>query len=249
MAGKAAALLLAGDGRLSVLGVSDGAARVPSAMDATLLVIAVYLFFRRFRRGVEIDAALITGHLARESSAMPAPLPWTCRSPRHLRVGMLAWWAWRESGRRAYLALFYVFMALGTLAKGPVAPFLAAVDHRAVCCRTRELRLIVKPFWLPGILLFLAVALPWYIAVATTQSAILPRIYPRAQSRALLEQSLSSPRAFLVLPSRQRQLSCLGSAFVIAAYARAGAGLWEEHKADSPEPTLRCNWICSPAAG
>src|SRR5437879_11242625 len=39
----------------SVLGVTDVAARVPSAIDATLMVIAVYLFFRRFRSGVEID--------------------------------------------------------------------------------------------------------------------------------------------------------------------------------------------------
>ena len=35
----------------SVIGVSDTAARIPSAIDATLLVIAIYLFFRRFRRG------------------------------------------------------------------------------------------------------------------------------------------------------------------------------------------------------
>src|ERR1700687_2716742 len=48
----------------SVFGVSDVAARIPAAIDATLLVIAVYLFFRRFRRGVEIDAALITASCA-----------------------------------------------------------------------------------------------------------------------------------------------------------------------------------------
>src|SRR5215472_15799510 len=42
----------------SIFGVSDFAARIPSAMDATLLVVAVYLFFRRFRRGVGVDAAL-----------------------------------------------------------------------------------------------------------------------------------------------------------------------------------------------
>ena len=40
------------------------AARIPSALDATLLVIAVYLFFRKLRRGVEVDAALITASCA-----------------------------------------------------------------------------------------------------------------------------------------------------------------------------------------
>src|SRR5208282_41143 len=48
----------------SVFGVSDVAARIPAAVDATLLVIAVYLFFRRFRRSVEVDAALITASCA-----------------------------------------------------------------------------------------------------------------------------------------------------------------------------------------
>ena len=33
------------------------------------------------------------------------------------------WWAWRESGKRIYLAVFYGFMALGTLAKGRLRHF------------------------------------------------------------------------------------------------------------------------------
>ena len=36
----------------SVFGVSDWAARLPSAVDATLMVVAVYLFLRRFRAGL-----------------------------------------------------------------------------------------------------------------------------------------------------------------------------------------------------
>ena len=109
----------------SMHGVSDVAARVPAAFDATLLVLAVYLFFRRFRRGVELDAALITASCAgvigyARAASMDMPLAST------FSIGMLAWWAWRESGKRIYLAVFYLCLALGMLAKGPVAPFLAA---------------------------------------------------------------------------------------------------------------------------
>jgi 4-amino-4-deoxy-L-arabinose transferase-like glycosyltransferase len=90
----------------SVLGVSDVAARVPAAIDATLLVIAVYLFFRRFRRGVEVDAALITASCAgvigyAHAASMDMALAAT------FAIAMLAWWAWRESGKKIYLALFY----------------------------------------------------------------------------------------------------------------------------------------------
>jgi 4-amino-4-deoxy-L-arabinose transferase-like glycosyltransferase len=148
----------------SVLGVTDVAARVPSAIDATLLVVAVYLFFRRFRRGTEVDAALITASCAgvigyARAASMDMPLTAT------FAIGMLAWWAWRESGKKTYLALFYAFMALGMLAKGPVAPFLAAAVIVLFAAATREWRLILKTAWLPGIALFCAIALPWYIAV------------------------------------------------------------------------------------
>src|ERR1700740_1406596 len=90
----------------SIFGVSDVAARIPSALDATLLVIAVYLFFRKFRRGVEVDAALITASCAgvigyAHAASMDMGLA------ASFAIGMLSWWAWRENGKRHYLALFY----------------------------------------------------------------------------------------------------------------------------------------------
>ena len=148
----------------SMFGVSDVAARLPAAIDATLLVIAVYLFFRRFRRGVEVDAALITASCAGVIGyARAASMDMALAAA--FGIGMLAWWGWRESGKRVYLAMFYVCMALGMLAKGPVAPFLAAAVIVVFALAAREFRIVVRTLWLPGILLFCAIALPWYVAV------------------------------------------------------------------------------------
>jgi 4-amino-4-deoxy-L-arabinose transferase-like glycosyltransferase len=148
----------------SVLGVSDIAARIPSALDATLLVIAVYVFFRKFRRGIEVDAALITascagiiGYARAASMDMPLAAAFT--------MALLAWWAWRESGKQVYLAGFYVCLALGMLAKGPVAPFLAAVILLIFAVASGAWRSVLRTLWAPGILLFGVIALPWYIAV------------------------------------------------------------------------------------
>ena len=147
-----------------VFGVSDWAARLPSALDATLLVLAVYFFLCRFRRGFELDGALITasfagivGYARAASMDMALAAAFT--------IAMLGWWAWRESGNKICLALFYGVMALGMLAKGPVAPFLAVVVIVLYAAAVRELRLVLKTFWLPGIVLFFAIALPWYFAV------------------------------------------------------------------------------------
>ncbi len=148
----------------SIFGVSDWAARLPSALDATLLVLAMYFFLRRFRPGLELDGALITassagiiGYAHAASTDMPLAAAFG--------IGMLNWWAWRESGKRIYLAVFYGFMALGMLAKGPVAPFLAAVAIVLYASAVREWRHVLKSLWLPGIFLFCAIALPWYVVV------------------------------------------------------------------------------------
>jgi 4-amino-4-deoxy-L-arabinose transferase-like glycosyltransferase len=147
-----------------IFGVSDWAARLPSALDATFLVLAVYFFLRRFRPGFELDGALIAASSAgivgyARAASMDMALAAT------FTIGMLGWWAWRASGKRTYLALFYGFMALGTLAKGPVAPILAAVVIVLYGVAAHELRSALKTLWLPGILLFCVIALPWYFAV------------------------------------------------------------------------------------
>jgi 4-amino-4-deoxy-L-arabinose transferase-like glycosyltransferase len=56
-------------------------------------------------------------------------------------------------------------MALGTLAKGPVAPFLAFLIIAAYAGTVRDPKVLFKTIWLPGILLFGVIALPWYFAV------------------------------------------------------------------------------------
>jgi 4-amino-4-deoxy-L-arabinose transferase-like glycosyltransferase len=148
----------------SIFGVSDWAARLPSAVDATLMVVATYLFLRRFRPGFQLDGALMTasaagiiGFARAASTDMPLAATFT--------VALLAWFAWYESESRRFLALFYCFLALGMLAKGPVAPLLAAVIILVFATATSDYRLLGRTLWVPGIMLFCAVVLPWHIAV------------------------------------------------------------------------------------
>lgn len=145
-------------------GVSDQAARLPAALDATLLIAVIYFFLRRFQPGSELDGALITASCAgvigfAHAAATDMPLA-ACFS-----IGLLAWYAWFESRQRIYLAGFYVFLALGTLAKGPVAPALSAVILLLFIAIKRDWPAISGTLWFPGILLYLAVMLPWYVAV------------------------------------------------------------------------------------
>lgn len=157
-----------------IFGVSDWAARLVSALDATVMVIAVYFFLRRFRPGAtsaepqlqsfHLDGALMTasasgviGFARAASTDMPLAAMFT--------VAMLAWYGWHESGGKRYLAVSYIFLGLATLAKGPVALFFAAVIVVLFAAAKSDYRLIVRTCWLPGIALCSAVTLPWYVAV------------------------------------------------------------------------------------
>ena len=145
-------------------GVSDRAARLPGAFDAAMLIAAVYFFLRRFRPGSELDGALITASCAgvvgfAHAAATDMPLA-AC-----FAIALLGWYAWYERRRNIYLAAFYIFVALGTLAKGPVAPALSAVIIFLFVAIRRDWRAIPRTLWIPGIVLYLAAMLPWYIAV------------------------------------------------------------------------------------
>jgi 4-amino-4-deoxy-L-arabinose transferase-like glycosyltransferase len=148
----------------SIFGVSDRAARMPAALDAVLMIAAIYLFLRRFRPGSETDGALIAagcvgtiGFARGASTDMPLAAMFA--------IALLGWYSWYETRKRLGLVAFYFFLALATLAKGPVAMFLAGIILLIFLAVKRDWQAILVSLWLPSVALFLAVALPWYVAV------------------------------------------------------------------------------------
>ena len=145
-------------------GVSDWSARLPSATGAFLLIIMIFLHMRRFRPGGQLDAALITassvaiiGFARGASTDMQLAAPFC--------IGMLGWYAWYETGKKFWLVDLYFFGAAATLAKGPVAPFLALCIILLFLGLRREWSALRRTIWIPGVLLYLVMVLPWYIAV------------------------------------------------------------------------------------
>jgi 4-amino-4-deoxy-L-arabinose transferase-like glycosyltransferase len=145
-------------------GVTDWAARLPSAVLSCLMIFFIFVWTRRFRRGMQLDAALITAASAMiigfgrsASTDMPLTVMFT--------IAMLSWYGWYESENRGWLLSFYFFSALATLAKGPIAVLLAALIIIAFAALRRERQLIVQTLWPIGIAVYLVVTLPWFIAV------------------------------------------------------------------------------------
>ncbi|HEX3472462.1 MAG TPA: glycosyltransferase family 39 protein [Silvibacterium sp.] len=145
-------------------GVHDWAARLPSASFAFILVILIYLHIRRFRRGGQLDAALITASCAGIIAfARGASTDMQLAAP--FCIGMLGWYAWYETDSKFWLFDLYFFVGAATLAKGPVAPFLAIVIIVVFAALRREWSILRRSIWWPGVILYLAMVLPWFIAV------------------------------------------------------------------------------------
>jgi 4-amino-4-deoxy-L-arabinose transferase-like glycosyltransferase len=145
-------------------GVHDWSARLPSTSFAFVMASLIYLHMRRFRRGGHLDAAIITvacagiiGFARGASTDMQMAAP--------LAIGLLGWYAWYETGSKFWLFDIYFFTGVATLAKGPVAPFLAFVIIAAFAFLRREWSILARSFWWPGVILYFAIVLPWFIAV------------------------------------------------------------------------------------
>jgi 4-amino-4-deoxy-L-arabinose transferase-like glycosyltransferase len=145
-------------------GVHDWSARLPSTTFAFIMIGLIYLHMRRFRPGGHLDAALITvacagviGFSRGASTDMQMAAP--------LAIGLLGWYAWYETDSKFWLYDIYFFTGLATLAKGPVAPFLALVIIAAFAFLRREWSILRRSFWWPGAVLYFAMVLPWFIAV------------------------------------------------------------------------------------
>ena len=144
--------------------VHDWSARLPSASFAFIMAALIYLHMRRFRPGGHLDAALITvacagiiGFSRGASTDMQMAAPFC--------IGLLGWYAWYETGSKFWLFDIYFFTGVATLAKGPVAPLLAILIIMAFAFLRREWSIVQRSLWWPGVLLYFAIVLPWFIAV------------------------------------------------------------------------------------
>ena len=153
---------------LKVFGVSEAAARLPSALMALATMLLVWFLARRMfgdsaglRAGLVFAACPLVFVLARE-------VIFDMTLTYLVTVAMVAFWLVEESGfqRPWFDALMFAAMGLAVITKGFVGiliPLIAVLIYQAARGRAREwLRLR----WGWGLLVLLAAALPWFIAVS-----------------------------------------------------------------------------------
>jgi 4-amino-4-deoxy-L-arabinose transferase-like glycosyltransferase len=155
---------------LKIFGVNEFGARFPSALCGLLTVLATYIIARQlYGRRTALISALILGTSAGfvlQSRIILTDMLLTFCLTAALGSFIVA--AAREGRRSRALPwyLFYLFCALATLAKGLIGMLFPAGIIFFYLLLSRRWRLLSEMRLVPGLLLFLAVAAPWFVAVS-----------------------------------------------------------------------------------
>ena len=149
-----------------VLGVSEFAARLPHWLGACAIAWLVWGWLAgRSRREAVIALALATGSAALFLAA--GAVMTDIALALGTTMAMRGFWLGLQGDPASRLreqALFFVGMAIGLLAKGPIAAVLVGLPLAVWTLRFGKLGLVAREFrWLTGTLLTTMLVVPWYV--------------------------------------------------------------------------------------
>lgn len=163
---QAGAALLSGDGAAAPIAVF----RLPSLLGAAAAAALTVWAFRpiagpvpALAGGLLLAASLLLGVEARIAKTDAVLLAVTLLA---LGVLLRAFLDPAATRARAWPWVFWAAIGAGSMIKGPITLLVVALAAAALCVQGRGLRwlLALRPW--PGVLVALALALPWYVAIA-----------------------------------------------------------------------------------
>jgi 4-amino-4-deoxy-L-arabinose transferase-like glycosyltransferase len=155
---------------LNVFGANEWAARVSSVAGATLMVTLLFAFLKAYanQRVAALAAIILLSQPLLFGGSHYANLDMTVAGIITATVMAAAAAAFRlENGERhrGMLGLAYALAAAGFLAKGLIGIVLPGGIIVFWLLARRRWDLLRRMFWLPGLAIFLVVALPWMVAM------------------------------------------------------------------------------------
>jgi 4-amino-4-deoxy-L-arabinose transferase-like glycosyltransferase len=151
---------------VKVIGVNEFAFRLPSALCAAVWTLLTFLFARR--KFGQHTALLAAGIMATSLGVYIIGRAATADALLNMLIAasMYAAWVHLETGKRAWLYATFAAIGLGFLAKGPVAVLIPFAVTFLFCILRRDLKTWARAVFDPlGLLLFAAIALPWYAII------------------------------------------------------------------------------------
>jgi 4-amino-4-deoxy-L-arabinose transferase-like glycosyltransferase len=205
-------------GSFAILGTSELAARLPSALAtlATLWIVHHFAVVRLGRRGAAIAAVIYA------TSPFAVALGRYCNLDATLTFfvtwASIGWILWLDGARARPPWSAYLAMALGTLVKGPVAVLLPALTAMAVALRRGSPRALLGARPALGGFVIFALTLPWLAGTALAEPDYLRTFFVEHNFRRYLSSEFDHVRDsayFLwVLPAMLLPWSLLAPAVI-----------------------------------
>ncbi len=179
-----------------VFGVSEFAARLPVALSAIAGILATYLFaLRAFGRRHAILAAAIlatTPLYALMAQVVTTDMMLTAL----VTIATFALYLhWDEGGRWCWIA--YVAMGLAVMTKGPVGAAIPILSMLLWLALNRELGGAIAKFRaIPGLLLTLLIAAPWFVAITIREPGFANFYFVGEHLRRAFQTDYSHSEAF-----------------------------------------------------
>jgi 4-amino-4-deoxy-L-arabinose transferase-like glycosyltransferase len=158
---------------IKIFGVNEFAARLPAALAALGTLLAVFFLTRSafdettalWSVVILLSSALFfaVAHIITTDMILTCFVTWS--------VWFL--WRWHVSDDKSWrkIAWFYAFLGLGMMTKGPVAVILPLFSVLGLRWKNKNFALR-QMCWGRGMLIFLAISVPWFVAVAQKNPAI-----------------------------------------------------------------------------
>jgi len=156
-----------------LFGTNEWAFRFPNALFAFLCVLFLYFFVRRWfneRMAFLSSAILITSF---SFFAMARIVTTDMLSTLWLFLSLLFFYGFYREKKALFIYLFYVTIAAATLTKGPVALILLGGTILIFLFTERNLRFIAEMKPIKGLAIYLAITLPWIIAISLREKEFL----------------------------------------------------------------------------
>jgi 4-amino-4-deoxy-L-arabinose transferase-like glycosyltransferase len=151
----------------SALGENELASRLPSLLECAAMVLmtgGIAGAFYGTRVGIAAGAILASAALFYFSAGIPAPdVSLATAVTAAMCSFLLSAGAENVPGRWLWGLAFFASLGTGVLAKGPVAVAIAVLALAIYGALTRRWRTVLGLPWISGGLLFLLVAVPWYL--------------------------------------------------------------------------------------
>ena len=193
-------------GAMSLFGLHEWAARAAPMFGAMLGALSLYLFIRRWsdQRAARLTLlALLAqplfylgGQYANLDMLVAGCITATIVLLAHATLAIE-----RGLPHRTALALAYAMAAAGVLAKGLIGLVIPALVVAVWLLMLRRWRALVALIWIPGALLFLLLAAPWFVAMQSRYPPFLDYFFVVQHFKRFAQAGFNNMQPFWFYPA------------------------------------------------